>query len=87
MVILKGQQMKLRLPKREAGRSETGAFLVQCCVVFDQSIPALRTGFIIAGLVAAAAAGGKIADFLFVTGLILHLSISFEEWWLTKRVR
>jgi hypothetical protein len=41
----------------------------------------------IAGLVVAATRGGRLADFLFVTGLLFHFAISFEHWWITKRTR
>jgi hypothetical protein len=39
------------------------------------------------GIIAAAARTGQIADFLFVTGLLFHLAISFERWWIIKRTR
>jgi hypothetical protein len=77
--------MKLRLPKREAGRSES--VLAHFCAAIDHSIPVLRTVFIVAGLVVAAVRGGRLADFLFVTGLLFHFAISFEHWWITKRTR
>lgn len=79
--------MRLRLPKRRPGTPGTEDFLAQCCGAFDRSVPTLRTGLIIAGLVAAAARTGQIADFLFVTGLLFHLAISFERWWIIKRTR
>lgn len=85
MVILKGQKMKLRLPKRQPGTPGTEAFLVQFCDALDRSIPGLRTLFIVAALVAAAAHAGKVADFLLVIGLLFHFSIWFESWWITKR--
>jgi hypothetical protein len=77
--------MKLRLPKREAGRSES--VFAHYCEAVDRSIPVLRTAFIVAGLIVAAVRGGRLADFLFVTGLLFHFSISFEHWWITKRTR
>ena len=77
--------MKLRLPKREPGAMGADPFLVQFCNALDRSIPLLRTLFIVAGLVAAAARVGKASDFLFVTGLLFHFAIWFESWWLTKR--
>lgn len=79
--------MRLRLPKRPPGTPGAEAFLVQCCDGFDRSFPVLRTALIIAGLVAAAARTGQIADFLFVTGILFHLAISFERWWIIKRTR
>jgi hypothetical protein len=85
MVQLKGQHMKLRLPKRQTGKPE--AVLMLCCAALDRSIPVLRTVFIVAGLIVAAVRGGRLADFLFVTGLLFHFSISFEQWWITKRTR
>lgn len=77
--------MKLRLPKRQAERPET--VLAHYCEALDRSIPVLRTAFIVAGLVVAAVRGGRLADFLFVTGMLFHLAISFEHWWITKRTR
>jgi hypothetical protein len=41
----------------------------------------------LAGLLGAATHVGKTADFLFVTGLLFHLAISFERWWIVKRTR
>jgi hypothetical protein len=77
--------MKLRLPKREAGRHES--VLAHFCEAMDRSIPVLRTVLIVAGLILAAVRGGRLADFLFVTGLLFHFSISFEHWWIAKRTR
>jgi hypothetical protein len=79
--------MKLRVPKRQPGTPGAEAFLAQCCEALDRSFPGLRTALIIAGLIAAAARTGQIADFLFVTGLLFHLAISFERWWIIKRTR
>jgi len=87
MVILKGQKMKLRLPKRQTETPAAEAFLVQFSETLDRSIPGLRTVFIIAGLIAAAARVGATADFLFVTGLLFQLAIWFEHWWIAKRTR
>lgn len=75
--------MKLRLPKRQAERSDT--VLAHYCDALDRSIPALRTALIVAGLIVAAFRGGQLADFLFVTGLLFHAAISFEHWWIKKR--
>lgn len=75
--------MRLRLPKRQAGRSDT--VLVNYCEAVDRSIPVLRTAFIVSGLILAAVRGGRLADFLFVTGLLFHFAISFEHWWIKKR--
>lgn len=77
--------MKLRLPKRESGHPES--VRMHYCEAIDRSIPVLRTALIVAGLILAAVRGGRLADFLFVTGLLFHLSISFEHWWITKRTR
>jgi len=75
--------MKLRLPKREAG--PPNAAHAHFCEVIDRSIPIMRTAFIVAGLVVAAVRGGRLGDFLFVTGLLFHFAISFEHWWIKKR--
>jgi hypothetical protein len=77
--------MRLRLPKRQPGTSGEVAFLVHCSEIIDRSLPVLRTLLMIAGLIAAAARTGQIADFLFVTGLLFHFAISFERWWMVKR--
>lgn len=77
--------MRLRLPKRQLGTPGTEAFLAQCSEALDRSIPGLRTILMVAGLVVAATRGGRIADFLFVTGFLFHLAISFEHWWIAKR--
>jgi len=79
--------MKFRLPKRQPATPGAEAFLAHFCESIDRSIPGLRTTFIIAGLVAAAARTGPAADFLFVTGLLFHFAIRFEHWWITKRTR
>jgi hypothetical protein len=79
--------MKLRIPKRQPGTQGAEALLVQFCEVVDRSIPGLRTGFLIAGLLAAAMQTGDSADFLFVTGLLLQSAIWFESWWATGRSR
>lgn len=78
--------MKLRLPKRQAGVSGM-ALLTTCCKTIDNSIPALRTAFLILGVIAAALRLGSVGDFLFVTGLLLQFSIWFENWWLARRSR
>lgn len=77
--------MRLRLPKRQPGTPGQAAFLVHCSETLDRSLPVLRTILMIAGLIAAAARTGQIADFLFVTGLLFHFAISFEHWWIAKR--
>lgn len=76
--------MGLRLQKREAGQPATA--LAHLIDMIDRSIPLLRTALIISGLVMAAVRGGRLADFLFVTGLLFHFAISFESWWIKKRV-
>jgi hypothetical protein len=78
--------MKLRLPKRHSAAS-VEAILVHYCESLDRSLPALRTFFIVTGVVAAAAQTGIFSDFLFVTGLLLQLAIWFEHWWMQKRTR
>ena len=76
--------MKFRIPKRHPGTTDFTAFLIHCCDALDRSLPALRTLFLIAGVIAAALRTGLLADFLFVTGLLLQFSIWFENWWLHK---
>jgi hypothetical protein len=84
-MVTKGRHMRLRLPKREAG--QPGTVHAHFCEAIDRSIPTLRTAFMVAGLVVAATRGGRLADFLFVTGLLFHFAISFEHWWTAKRTR
>jgi hypothetical protein len=84
-MVMKGQYMRLRLPKREAGRTANAH--AYFCEAIDHSIPVLRTALMVAGLVVAATRGGRLGDFLFVTGLLFHFAISFEHWWITKRTR
>lgn len=79
--------MRLRLPKRQPGPAGEEAFLVHCSEALDRSLPNLRTALIVTGLLGAAAHVGRAADFLFVTGLLFHLAISFERWWIVKRTR
>jgi hypothetical protein len=79
--------MKLKRSKSQSATPAAEASLAQFCEGFDRAIPSLRTAFIIAGLVAAAARIGPTADFLFVTGLLFHSAISFEQWWMAKRTR
>ena len=87
MWSVKGPQMKRRPAQRQPGAAQPGACLARACEALDRGIPALRTVLIIAGLVALAAHAGKSADFLFVAGLMLHLAIWFEQWWMTPRTR
>jgi hypothetical protein len=84
---LKGQKMKLRLPKCRPETPAAEVFLVQFCEALDRSIPGLRTVFILAGLLAAAARTGFSADLLFATGLLFQLAIWFDHWWIAKRTR
>ena len=76
--------MKFRIPKRHPGTTDFATFLIHCCDALDRSLPALRTFVLVAGVIAAALRTGLLADFLFVTGLLLQLSIWFENWWLHK---
>lgn len=78
--------MKLRLRKRHSA-ANTDALLVLVCESLDRSIPILRTFFIVAGLIAAAARTGALSDFLFVTGLLLQFAIWFQHWWIQQRTR
>jgi hypothetical protein len=86
-LILKGQQMKLRIPKRQPGPSSAEATLVHLCEMFDRCIPSLRTVFLVIGVLAAALRMGKTADFLFVSGLLFQFVIWFEQWWIIQRSR
>jgi hypothetical protein len=79
--------MKLKRSKHQSGTPAAEASLAQFCVALDRAIPNLRTALIVAGIIAAAARTGAIADFLFVTGLLFHFAISFEHWWIAKRTR
>ncbi len=79
--------MRLRSPKRQPGTPGAEAFLAHFSETLDRSIPGLRTALMVAGILAAAARTGQIADFLFVTGLLFHCAISFEQWWMVKRTR
>jgi hypothetical protein len=78
--------MKLRLPKRHSAPS-VEALLVYVSASLDRSLPALRTFFIVTGVIAAAARTGIFSDFLFVTGILLQFAIWFEHWWIQKRTR
>jgi hypothetical protein len=79
--------MKFKEPKRESRTPDSETFAAQLCEALDLSVPGMRTALIIGGLIAAAARIGKTADFLFATGLLFHLAISFEHWWMKKRTR
>lgn len=79
--------MKFKNPKHGADTTNSATLAAQLCEALDHSIPGLRTVLIIGGLLAAAAQAGKAADFLFATGLLFHLAISFEQRWLKKRPR
>jgi len=76
--------MKLRLPKRHS-TDNVETMLVHACEAIDRSITTLRTFFLIAGVIAAAARTGLLSDFLFVTGLLLQCAIWFQHWWIEKR--
>ena len=78
--------MKLRLPKRHSAVN-VEAMLVHVCESLDRCIPMLRTFFIVAGVIAAAARAGILSDFLFVTGLLLQCAIWFQHWWIQQRTR
>jgi hypothetical protein len=79
--------MKFKGPKHRSRTTDSSAVAAQWCEAIDRSIPGLRTVLIIGGLLAAAAQAGKAADFLFATGLLFHLALSFELWWMKKRTR
>jgi hypothetical protein len=77
--------MKSRIPKRQPDALGTEVILVQCCAMLDRCIPGCRTGFLVAGIVAAALRTGSSADYLFVAGLLFHLALWFEHWWRARR--
>lgn len=74
--------MKLRMPKRPL-HTPSGAIAITShyCERLDQTLPALRTVLLIAGVLAAALKAGTAADYLFVSGLLLHGAIWFQRWW------
>jgi hypothetical protein len=84
---LKGQQMKLRIPKRQPGTPGFEAALVHFCKMLDHCIPGLRTLFLVAGVLAAALKLGTTADFLFATGLLLQVTMWFGDWWMAQHPR
>jgi hypothetical protein len=85
MVDPKGEQMKLRIHKPDRPGAE--AVLVEICAMLDRTIPVARTVFMVTGVIAAALRTGELADYLFLTGLLFHFAIWFENWWLSARIR
>jgi hypothetical protein len=77
--------MKRKPAKRQSGTPATAVLLGQLCNGLDRSVPGLRTVFLIAGVLAAAAHTGQSADFLIAAGLLFHFAIWFEDWWITQR--
>lgn len=77
--------MKRKLSQRQPGTPDSGAFLGQVCERLDRSVPGLRTAFLVAGVLAAAARTGRSADFLIAAGLLFHFAIWFEDWWIAQR--
>lgn len=59
--------------------------VVWCIRTLDKSIFALRTAFLISGVIGAAFRVDNIPDYLFSAGLLLHFTICFENWWVAKR--
>jgi hypothetical protein len=55
--------------------------------MLDRCIPILRTLFLVSGVLAAALKAGRMADFLFATGLLFQFAMWFDYWWVTKRTR
>jgi hypothetical protein len=47
----------------------------------DKSVPVLRTVFLIVGIVTAGFGAGRLSDYVFAAGLLLHFTIWFERWW------
>jgi hypothetical protein len=79
--------MKLKIRKRHAGIPDAPAVLIHFCDMLDGTIPRLRTWWLVAGIIAAALRTGELADYLFVTGLLMHMAIWFENWWQADRSR
>jgi len=77
--------MKRKFSNRQPGTPGVQALLDKLCEGLDRSVPGLRTTFLIAGVVAAAAQAGPSADFLFAAGLLFHFAIWFEGWWIAQR--
>ena len=75
--------MKPERSNRQSGAQRAGAFLGQLSERLDRCMPGLRTAFLAAGVLAAAARTGQSADFLFATGLLFQFAIWFEQWWAT----
>lgn len=65
---------------RKASRPGISTIILQLCALTDRCIPAMRAVLLIAGIAAAALKMGLAADFLFATGVVLHLAIWFERW-------
>jgi hypothetical protein len=79
--------MNSSIPKRKVGPSPKESYLVRFFEALDRSIPALRTAFLGAGILAAAAQSGTCADALFVTGLLFQFAIWFQDWSLVQESR
>jgi len=77
--------MNPRIPKRQPGMSGAEAALVQMCEALDRCIPGLRTLLLVAGLCAAALGTGRVADYLFVTGLVFQTALWFEHCWVGRQ--
>jgi hypothetical protein len=79
--------MRLKRLKRVFSTSATPTpNFIGCLNALDKSVPILRTGLLIAGIVGAAL-GVDTADYLFAAGLLLHFTIWFENWWLALDAR
>jgi hypothetical protein len=79
--------MKTRIPKRQQDTANADEVLAQFCLALDRSIPTLRTALLAGGVIGAAARVGQTADYLFVTGLLFHWAMWFENWWCSRRAR
>jgi hypothetical protein len=55
--------------------------------MLDRGIPAASTALLVAGVLAAALRLGRVADYIFVLGLLFQFAISFENWWRSNEAR
>lgn len=77
--------MKSKTPKRHPGMSGAEAALVQLCEVVHACIPGMRTLLLVTGVLAAAFGRGRVADYLFVTGLVFQTVLWFEHHWVSRQ--
>jgi hypothetical protein len=77
--------MKPRISNRRRTAPTVSTVLARLCDIVDHNLPGLRTACIAAGVVGAGWHFGRSADLLFATGLLFHIAIWFEHWWLEQR--